>query len=738
MVLKTQKHLLMRLVTIKLTLNRMKKYTYTVFFSLFFFNFLGQNVSFERDNFPGRKDEFREAVKKLDAGTQFYTLGRKEFDDTKRYYLTDHKYFPVSHYDYQKAGLKNFKLALPLLADAYRFNPNNANLNYMLGFACFIIDPLTKETITYFEAANNSDPNVETDLCYWLGWIYHLNSRWDDAITQYKKYLSYLQQKNKSNIAGLEDVNKKIAECTVGKQLSTTPERVFVDNLGPNINSPYPDYGPSISTDEETIFFTARRPNSVGGKKTDYDNGFYEDIYSSYKINGSWQMAKQLSKNVNTDTHDAAAGLSADGSKLFIYRNSGMDGGDLYESVLFGKDWEVPEHMNKNINTKFHESTVSLSFDGKRMYFISDKLSGFGDRDIYFSDMDLKGEWGSARNLGADINTKYSEEAVFMHPDGTTLYFSSKGHNSMGGYDIFKTSFVNGKWKTPENMGYPINGPDDDVFFVVSGSGNRAYFASAKQGGFGEKDIYKITFLGPEKEPLLNTEDQLLAMVANPVSNLKTESELVVKSAKLTLLKGLIKDAKSNEPLEASIELIDNDKNITVSTFKSNSNSGKYLVALPSGKNYGISVKREGYLFHSENFNLPEDASFQEFNQDVGLKKIEIGSTIVLRNIFFDSDKATIRNESINELERLIKLLTDNPSIKIELASHTDADGSAEYNLKLSNSRSVSVVDYLISKNISSSRLIAKGYGESKAIATNDTEEGKQKNRRTEFKILEK
>ena len=287
-------------------------------------------------------------------------------------------------------------------------------------------------------------------------------------------------------------------------------------------------------------------------------------------------------------------------------------------------------------------------------------------------------------------------------------------------------------------MGYPINGPDDDVFFVVSGSGNRAYFASAKQGGFGEKDIYKITFLGPEKEPLLNTEDQLIAMVANPISNLKTESALEVKSAKLTLLKGLIKDAKSNEPLEASIELIDNDKNITVATFKSNSNSGKYLVALPSGKNYGISVKREGYLFHSENFNLPEDASFQEFNQDIGLKKIEIGSTIVLRNIFFDSDKATIRNESINELERLIKLLNDNPTIKIELASHTDADGSSDYNLKLSNSRSVSVVDYLISKNIASSRLIAKGYGESKSIATNETEEGKQQNRRTEFKILEK
>jgi outer membrane protein OmpA-like peptidoglycan-associated protein len=325
-----------------------------------------------------------------------------------------------------------------------------------------------------------------------------------------------------------------------------------------------------------------------------------------------------------------------------------------------------------------------------------------------------------------------------MHPDGVTLYFSSKGHNTMGGYDIFKTSFVNGKWKTPENLGYPINGPDDDVFFVVGGSGNRAYFASAKQGGFGDKDLYRITFLGPEKEPLLNTQDQLIAAIAKPVNNLKIENAVDLKLAKLTLLKGKVHDSKNNDALEAAIDLIDNDKNTIVATFKSNSSTGKYLVTLPSGKNYGISVKREGYLFHSENFNLPENADFQEFDLDVALKKIEIGSTIVLRNIFFDSDKSTLKPESANELERLIKLLKDNPNLKIELASHTDSDGSEEYNLKLSDNRSASVVAYIIDKGISSARLVAKGYGETKPIAENETPQGKQKNRRTEFKILEK
>jgi outer membrane protein OmpA-like peptidoglycan-associated protein len=712
----------------------MKKLLFTltlVYFSLLSFS---QSIEFDKENFPGKKDEMKAARKQVDIGTEFYMQGRKEFEDFKRSYYSEHRYYPVSHYDYQKAGYTNFRDAISPLGEGQRFNPNNARLNYMLGFISFITDPTTPQTLKYFETAYKLDPIAEPDMAFWLAWSYQLNSRWEDAIKYYQLYLT----QGKKNAGETDDVNKKIAECNSGKKYSATPERVFVDNLGSAINSSFPEYGPSISADEETIIFTARRDNSTGAKRDENDNGYYEDVYSSVKLNGKWQPSKQLSKTVNTDNHDAAAGLSSDGSKLYVYRHSGKDGGDLYESVLFGADWEEPVHMNKYINTKYHESSVSLSFDGKRMYFVSDKESGLGDRDIYYSDMDVKGEWGASKNIGPVINTKYAEEAVFMHPDGVTLYFSSKGHNSMGGYDIFKSTLLNGVWSAPENLGYPINGPDDDVFFVVSGSGSRAYFASSKTGGFGEKDLYKITFLGPEKAPLLNTQDQLIAMAANPVSNLKVENAVEVASAKLTILKGVVTDAKTHQPLESSIDLIDNDKNVVLATFKSNSSTGKYLVTLPSGKNYGIAVKRDGYLFHSENFNIPDNAAFQEFTKDVALKKIEIGSTIVLRNIFFDFDKATIRPESANELERLIKLLNDNPTLKIELGSHTDSKGSDDYNWKLSESRSKSVVDYLIGKGISTARLVAKGYGETKAIDTNDTDEGRQNNRRTEFKILEK
>ncbi|MES2514218.1 MAG: OmpA family protein [Bacteroidota bacterium] len=698
---------------------------------------LAQNIEFEKANFPDKKDQMKEARKNLEDGKDIFVNGMKEYSLILENYISIYKIFPVSRNDYRHAGDIYFKEARPLLLKAQEFNPNNAVLNYMLGVISFNLNPQSEDASKYLEKAISLNGKIESDASYFLGWAYQFQLKWDEAIKYYQIQLAFLNADTKGNAYAIEDVNKKIAECKIGKKETANPQRVFVDNLGANINTNYPEYSAFITADESMIAFTACRNSTTGGKVDEQYGGFMEDLYISSKAGGKWTAAQNFGPVVNSEEHDATAGLSPDGSILFVYKFKEKDGGDIYVSNLVGNSWTKPEHLNKNINSKGHESSVSLSYDGKRLYFISDREGGTGDRDMYYSDKDLKGEWGTAINAGPALNTKYGEEGVFIHPDGKTIYFSSKGHNTMGGYDIFKTTFEDGKWGEPVNLGYPINGPDDDVFFVISGSGNHGYFASSKQGGYGDKDIYKITFLGPEKPPVVMNEDNLLASVAAPVSEFKAE-KIVSSGPKMTILKGVISDAKTYNLLEATIELIDNTLNDVIATFKSNSTTGKYLVSLPGGKNYGIAVKKDGYLFHSENFDLKQTEEYQEVEKNIALKPIEVGQSIILKNIFFDFDKATIRSESANELDRLIKLLTENPTLKIELGSHTDSKGSDDYNQKLSQSRSQSVVTYLIGKGISADRLVAKGYGETVPVATNDTDAGRQENRRTEFKILSK
>jgi len=316
----------------------------------------------------------------------------------------------------------------------------------------------------------------------------------------------------------------------------------------------------------------------------------------------------------------------------------------------------------------------------------------------------------------------------------------------MGGYDLFYAKLVDGEWQTPVNLGPPLNTPDNDVQLVVAGNGRYGYMSSYRQGGFGEKDIYRITFLGPEKLPMLSNEDNLIASIAKPIKEKSKEPELVIEGSNMAILTGVIRDEKTKKPLQADVVLVDNEKNVVIAEFKSDAITGKYLVSLPGGTNYGIAVKKDGYLFHSENFNIPQASGFKQYKKDVDLKKVEVGQTIVLRNVFYDYAKYSLRDASVNELERLIKLLNDNPTMRIELSGHTDTRGTAEDNQVLSQNRAHSVVDYLVAHGIDKSRLEYAGYGESKPLITDaeikkmnskkEKEDAHQENRRTEFKIL--
>ncbi|MDW7695593.1 OmpA family protein [Flammeovirgaceae bacterium SG7u.111] len=682
------------------------------------------DTPFNKKLFSDQKYEFKEAYFHLEEGNDFFDEG------------------PVAY----KAALTNY-------LKAQEFNPNSSELNFKIGI-CYLKSINKENALTYLEKAFQLNERVDPGIFFYLAEAYHYKSNWNEAIEWYQKFKAQLiaieDRKNREVVdLQLQVVNKKIQECEYGKAMAANPVRVFIDNIGPTINTLYSEYGVTISADESMMLFTSRRPDVIGFSSKNSIDETTEDIYMSVRDkNGNWGVAKNLGTPINDKGHDATVSLGPDGQYMIMYKDE--DGGALFESHLDGEYWTKPELLDKQINSNYHETEAVYSLDRKRIYFVSNKPednlgmtdheTGEYTHDIFYCDWDDKKEkWGSPKNMGALINTKYDEIGLYLHPDGKTLFFSSKGHDTMGGYDIFKTVHNEDydTWSEPENIGYPVNTPDDDVFLIVSANGKHGYYASARTDGFGEKDIYVITFLGAEKQLLLTSEDPLLANLHNPIGEKLIEPKAEMAISQASLLKGRVLDAVTKEPIMAEIELVDNSKNKQVAIFQSNKASGKYLVSLPDGRNYGIAVKHSDYLFHSENFDMPKGNGYQEFEKIIYLKKATVGSKIVLKNIFFDFNKATLRPESTSELERLAQMLKDAPSLKIELGGHTDSKGTDDYNQSLSEKRAKAVVDYLVNTSgIAQSRLTFKGYGEKEPVAPNTTEEGRQLNRRTEFKII--
>lgn len=664
-----------------------------------------ENIPIDKREFKIEdKDNFKDAWDAVKAGDDLFELGPEYYRDAVVHYL-----------------------------EANEYNPDNAVLNYKIG-VCYLWSRHREKAIPYLEKVAELDHEIIFDLEYMLGVAYQFDMQFETAIGHFETY------RNSLTVSELkfeqERIEKHISECRVGIELVANPVNVFIDNVGSVINSDYPDYAPLISADESMMIFTSRRPNTTGNEIDPTDNLYYEDIYISYREGGEWQPPQQFRGHINTSGHDATVGISPDGHKFFIY-NGQKGNGDLFVCQARGNEWSKPEALSKEINTKFHEPSASFAPDGRTMYFVSNKEDdNFGFHDIYKATLDEDGEWGNPQNLGPVINTPYEEESVFIHPDGRTLYFSSQGHNSMGGYDIFKSVMdENGNWSEPENIGYPINTPNHDLFFVLAGNGKRGYFSSSKEGGYGFQDIYVINFI-TEKPLIQSNEDNLLASITQPMREQVIEREIYDESTRLTILKGLVYDSITKVPLQAKIEIVDNSTGTVIGTFETNSETGRFLVPLPSGKNYGIAVKSDGYLFHSENFDIPATQGYQEIYKEVPLLKIEPGARIVLRNVFFDTAKYNLRDESKTELNRLIELLNQYPQMRIEISGHTDNRASLEYNITLSKNRAKSVVNYLIEYGIDASRLEYEGYAYNQPIATNDTPEGRQLNRRVEFKIL--
>ncbi|WP_035567047.1 OmpA family protein [Hymenobacter sp. IS2118] len=629
-----------------------------------------------------------------------------------------------------------YAAALPSFLEAQKLNPNNAALNLRIG-DCYLNLGDKATALPYLKKAVELETGPAPRTHFVLARALHLHARWPEALKEYeraKTVVASVAKKGKPappvEVSPVE-VARRIAECKTGQQLMAHPVRVFIDNLGPTVNTAETEHSPVVTADESMLFLTSRRAGSLGGARASDGGGFTEDIYQTLRSGEDWGPARTLNAPVNTTGHDATVAVSADGQRLLLHADN--NGGDLSESRLTANGWSKPKELDSRINSKYRESSATYSPDGRYVYFVSDKPEGsLGKRDIYKAEIDGR---TPPQNLGSAINTPFDEEGVFMQPDGKTLIFSSAGHGTMGGLDIFKSVFENGKWSTPENLGWPINSPEDDVFFVTSASGRFGYFASDRPGGFGGQDIYRVTFLGAEKQPVLNQQERPLATRAVAVRQPIPKLSVPVVTAEVTVLKGTVTDIASRQPAQAQIEVLDNMTGQTVATLQTTP-AGKYLIALPSGVNYGLVLRNEAYLFHSENVNLPPSTGYAETVRNIRLQKMEAGSNIVLHNVFFDPGKASMRPESTAELERVVKLLNESPKLKLQVCGHTDEAGSTEGNLSLSERRAQAVATYLIQHKIKPERVTYAGYGAAIPLTSNKSDIGHQYNRRTEFKVV--
>ena len=557
----------------------------------------------------------------------------------------------------------------------------------------------------WFEKVLLIDETYNTRVIYVLAALEYRLDKFDEAEVHFELFLKH-SHPSKELLAKAEYYLKtsRFAAEAVKNPLSFDPK-----NLGA-VNTELPEYLPCFTADGNHMIYTSRYAGQ-------------EDFFQSERIDGEWTQGVNLGEPVNTMDNEGAQTISADGRFLvFTACNRREDFGscDLYIAEKINGQWSTPQNIGANVNTSAWESQPSLSADGRTLYFVSSRAGGNGKKDIWVTYKRRNGEWMTPRNLGDEINTTGDEASPFIHADGQTLYFSSNGHVGMGESDIFMTTRqADGTWSKPQNLGYPINTKKSESSLVVSLDGTTGYFASDRTDTKGATDIY--SFEMPES----------------------------IRPKPVTYLKAKVVDAETRLEIKAKIELIQLSTGLTYTESYTN-DDGEFLICLPSGDDYALNVSRKDYLFYSENFALKEATSFdQPFEALVELQPIseplagndtESNSTdnkpVILKNVFFETGSATLIESSKVELDKLVVLLTDNPTMKIQINGHTDNVGTPESNQTLSLNRAISVMNYLVENGIQTDRLRAKGFGESQPIASNETEEGRRENRRTEFVLL--
>ncbi len=500
---------------------------------------------------------------------------------------------------------ENYNLALQNYLQAYAMDSSSSLLNYNIGI-CYLNSQNEKFKAENYlaHAIRKVDKNCAIDnpleksapplAHYYYGQALHMNYKFDEELKQYETFEKYVSPKDKEWKKGISR-DKEI--CAFAKMEMAAPMNVMLTNLGDSVNSQYPDYSPVLSADERMLIFTTSRPNTTGGGKD--DNGkYYEDVVVSYKDdNGNWSKPVSLSENINGNGMDAAINITPDGQTLIIYRDGGEgNGGNIYYSTYDGEGWSPIKDFGSDVNTKYWESHACLSTDGNVLIFVSNRPGGYGGRDLYRCVKLPTGNWSKALNMGPVINTEYDEDGAFIHPDGRTFFFTSNGHKTMGGFDImFATLDENNQFSEVQNMGYPINTTDDDVFYVTSPDGKRGYFASSKEGGFGEKDLYMVSIPEAKERPLALFKGQIV-----PSAGEELPEDLMI----------IVKDKQTGE---------------IIGTYRPKHKNGTFTTILPPGREYTFSYQApQGTEFYSEDVFVSSDISYKEINREISLEPVKL------------------------------------------------------------------------------------------------------------------
>ncbi|HVU56377.1 MAG TPA: OmpA family protein [Puia sp.] len=596
----------------------------------------------------------------------------------------------------EQAEAEDFKGGIETLKQAIKFDEKFED-------AYLSLAGMYGELKHYQDAIDNYEKARAIDSSYFLDYNlpYSINlagkGDFDKALDAVNLFLTVTNLNEQSRKAG--EFRKKCYQFAVdyAHTHNNNGYKFEPQNLGDSINTPVSEYYPTITIDGSKLIYTRRV------------NNFNEDFYESDRMDGIFHKSKSLEGNINTNQNEGAQNISQDGQWLIFTGCNFPEGHgscDLYISYLTDQGWSSPENLGDSINTEEWESAPSLSPDKRDLYFASRRPDGFGGSDIYVSHRLRNGRWSSPENLGPVINTIGDEGTPFIHADNQSLYFTSSGHPGYGGDDLFVSrKGPGGEWQKPENLGFPINTIENEGSLVISADGKTAYYASDRADSRGGLDLYTFEL----------RED--------------------IRPAQTLWVKGRVFDKTTHKGLPSGVELTDLSTRTVISQLQTDE-TGNYLITLPKGKDYAFNVNRKGYLFFSENFPLSQLKEDTAYNIDIPLQPIEADAAIVLRNIFFDPNKYELKPESQVELDKVVQLLKENPTLKIQINGHTDNSGKTADNVTLSGNRARSVVAYLTAKGIDPGRLSSKGWGDTQPVATNATPEGRAQNRRTELKVI--